>query len=106
MNLRETIAKQQEVWITKLDGKPHGELVCPLCERLEEDDEERCGSCPVVRLLVPDWTVALSDACYYLPSWRRWFFATTIHERAAAARLVLADVNKIARHYHYKVRWE
>jgi hypothetical protein len=109
MNLRQTIAKQQEVWIKKLDGKEHLELPCYFCDYMEEKTgNHKCEDCPVVRVLTPGWTRLGNDgydACFYLPSWREWHqYQLSIGQRAAAARLVLADVNRIARHYHYPVR--
>ena len=105
MNLRQTIAKQQEVWIKKCDGLSHRELDCPFCVAADEDGLE-CADCPVVTVLLPEWAPDWDgeEACNALPSWSQWHFAHTLGERAAAARLVLDDVNKIARHYHYPVR--
>jgi hypothetical protein len=109
MNLRDTIAKQQEVWIHRLDGMPHHELHCHFCDNMEEVDcEDKCKECPVVRILMPKWTrVAYAgyDACFYLDSWRNWHYNDLSRaNRRKAARLVLDDVNRIARHYHYPVR--
>jgi hypothetical protein len=98
MNLRETIRKQQENWITKLDGKRHPEIECQFCVYMEAIEPDwDCDGCPVMELL---------GDCIDIESLNEWWEADSKEELADAARLVLADVNKIAKHYHYAVREE
>ena len=97
MNLRQTIAKQQENWIKRCDGFEHSEMDCQFCNYHDKwYGAGGCDGCPVL--------VVLSSRCSGLVSLNEWWRAKSVRARAAAARLVLADVNRIARHYHYPVR--
>jgi hypothetical protein len=95
MNLRETIRKQQENWGKRArHGGRHLEFECQFCVYMDQSGDS-CCECPVIVVL---------RACGELDSVSAWDQAETKKDRADAARLVLADVNKIAKHYHYAVR--
>ncbi len=99
MNIKDVIRKQQENWTKRMDGKWHSELDCEFCHH----SRGHCPSCLVVRVLIPKWKGDEEDAaCHALPSWVKWIYTEDSRRRAAAARLVLQDINKIAKAYHVK----
>lgn len=96
MNIKQAIAQTQKRWLELANGATPLEAThCGFCEKIGQL-QHGCAECEVSRFFkVP--------VCLGVPSLMNWMETDDdTPEEREAARLVLADVNRIAKHYHLR----